>query len=271
MVAPVSVVIPCFQCTETLPRTLESINRQTLKPAEVIVVDDGNPPHLCEKIEAICESEVDLEIRIVHLEQNKGAGYARNAGWQIAKGDYVAFLDADDIWHPQKLEIQYGWLRQRPKIVLAGHQIMEIREGDLLWSKLPAHWRTHRIRPLIQLLSNRFLTSTVMIKRDIPFRFMASKRYSEDYQLWSEIVLSKFPAYRLEVPLAFVYKPFFGASGLSARLYQMEINELATYRYLCRAGLLPTVFFFGLIFLSLAKFMKRIIAVSLRRSPNRGF
>ena len=111
----------------------------------------------------------------------------------------------------------------------------------------------------MQLVSNRFHTRTVMIKRQVPFRFTTQRHYSEDYQLWLEIILSMLPAWRLELPLAFTFKPQYGASGLSGKLYQMEIGELASYINIYRQRMIGFPLLLGLIALSITKFVKRLV------------
>jgi glycosyltransferase involved in cell wall biosynthesis len=113
-VAPVSAVIPCFRCARTLERAVESVIAQTVPPMEVILVDDcsGDATRaLMEQLQRRCEPDW---IRLVFLEVNAGAASARNAGWDLARGDYVAFLDADDAWHPRKIEVQYKYMNSNP-------------------------------------------------------------------------------------------------------------------------------------------------------------
>src|SRR5690606_29412442 len=95
-------------------------------------------------------------IRVVPLELNGGAAAARNAGWNSATGKYVAFLDADDTWHPQKIEVQYKWMEAHPEVGLTGHAH---RDGHLgvqstyLLSNLP-DFKPVSLNKL--LMANRF-------------------------------------------------------------------------------------------------------------------
>lgn len=106
----VSVVIPSFNSERYIRQTVESVRRQTLTDLELIAVDDGST----DGSPAIAESFAgqDDRIRLVRLERNAGRpAVPRNAGVRAARGAYVAFLDADDLWHPQKLEIQLRHMR----------------------------------------------------------------------------------------------------------------------------------------------------------------
>src|SRR4030095_1829966 len=100
--ASVTAVIPCFRCEATLTRAVQSVLNQTRRPRELILVDDGN-----DAATAAVLRELELKhkewIRLLRLPKNVGPSGARNAGWNAARGKYVAFLDADDTWVAEKL------------------------------------------------------------------------------------------------------------------------------------------------------------------------
>lgn len=99
----VSVIVPAFQAEATLARTLRSVLGQTHRDIEVLVVDDGSADGTC----AIAERFRSLDKRVKVIEQaNAGVAAARNLAIEQADGDYIAPLDADDLWHPGKLELQ---------------------------------------------------------------------------------------------------------------------------------------------------------------------
>lgn len=98
----ISVVVPTYNRADTIGRAIRSILCQTYTAYEVIVVDDGSTDHTEEVIKQI----EDDRIRYVRLEQNQGASHARNVGIRESKYDYIAFLDSDDEWMPDKLELQ---------------------------------------------------------------------------------------------------------------------------------------------------------------------
>jgi glycosyltransferase involved in cell wall biosynthesis len=103
----VSVVIPAYNRALLLPRTLASVSAQTLLPLEVIVVDDGSSVEEATKIRSIVsEFERSINVKLLVNEKNRGLPYARNRGMYEVRGKYVAFLDSDDLWMPEKLEKQ---------------------------------------------------------------------------------------------------------------------------------------------------------------------
>jgi teichuronic acid biosynthesis glycosyltransferase TuaG len=224
---PVSVVIPCYRAAATLGRAVDSVLAQTQAPAEVIVVDDASDDATPQVIAALPSS-----LKKILLPENRGAGSARNAGWQAATQEFIAFLDADDAWHPKKLELQTTWMQAHPEVVLTGHgYAFQPQDVSSIRSSF-------RVLPVAMLVSNQFSTPCVMLRRSIPQRFAEGKRYSEDYLLWLEIMLAGQEAWYLDAPLATLFKPAYGAGGLSANLREHEAGELDALARLRRAGLL---------------------------------
>ena len=107
----ISVIIPAYNAEATIADCLESVVRQTVRPFEVVLVDDGSTDHT--RREA-AKFEAKLTLRIVS-QSNSGLGKARNAGMAAATGDAYAFLDADDMWLPGKLEQGVKALLKYPK------------------------------------------------------------------------------------------------------------------------------------------------------------
>lgn len=263
-VAPVSVVIPCYNCANVVERAVYSVVTQTLPPQEIILVNDGSQDSTLDVLYTLQRNhDRGVLVKVVDLQKNHGPGYARNTGWDLASQPYIAFLDADDTWHPKKLEIQYNWMKTHPGVVLTGHDCIWIREGiggEKQYMDLPSSFRVQRITRNL-LWSNVLSTPSVMIRRDLPLRFKPGKRFSEDYLLWLEIVLRNMPAFKICLPLAFLYKAPYGAGGLSGKLWEMEKGELETYWSLYKEGLLPFWLSVVLSGFSLAKFVRRTILV----------
>jgi len=101
----VSVIVPCFNSARTLEETLDSIFTQTFPPFEVIVVNDGSTDQSTALLQRYTASSPERCIRVLE-QKNRGVSAARNAGVNIAQGDLVCFLDADDLWHVDKLKLQ---------------------------------------------------------------------------------------------------------------------------------------------------------------------
>lgn len=103
----VSVVIPFFNAIKYLPETIETVLQQTYEDYEIVVVNDGSS----EDVEGLIKQLNHPKVRLINQE-NKGCSEARNTGIRQSEGEYVAFLDADDLWHPAKLEKQVQILDQ---------------------------------------------------------------------------------------------------------------------------------------------------------------
>ncbi|MGE5418087.1 MAG: glycosyltransferase family 2 protein [Acidobacteriota bacterium] len=254
--APVSVVIPCYNCASTLERAVASVAAQTLQPAEIILVDDASVDDTREVMQKIRRLYDDNWIKVLFLPKNVGPGDARNAGWDTAAEPFIAFLDADDTWHSRKIEIQYQWMAAHPEVLFTGHPCVWGQKHDLA-QELSGDCQARRIMPRQLLLSNYFPTPSVMLCRELPCRFLAGKRYSEDYLLWLQIVLSGNQAWRLDQPLTYLYKAPFGEAGLSADLWTMEKGELETYQELTRLGLISKTSCLIYKFLSVVKYGRR--------------
>ena len=263
--ASVSVVIPCYCCTETIERAIHSVASQTVRPNEVILVEDGSGDNTLSILNELQKKYGDW-IRVVPLPENLGVASARNTGWALAKNSYIAFLDADDAWHRQKIEIQYEFMVNNLDVMLCGHQHRELSENNndsLQWAvelKL-----IHKITWLQMLLKNQFITPSIMLKKEINFRFSERARYMEDHFLWLEIVGAGMLTVKLDIDLAVVYKPMYGASGLSANMWMMETAELSNYRQLYNQKKLTFLTYIFLQFFSIVKYAKRFLVVYLVR------
>jgi teichuronic acid biosynthesis glycosyltransferase TuaG len=252
--APVSVIIPCYRCSETVERAIHSALSQTLPPAEILLVDDASGDcsldllHHLEKVHA-------PRVKVIPLAKNGGPGLARNAGWESATQPWLAFLDADDAWHPRKLEIQWTWLDAHPDVVLCGHA-SQFSTGKIDFSVADAP-DAIRLSPMQMLVSNRLPTRSVMLRRDVSFRF-SNRRFSEDYLLWLEIMYAGYPAYRLEAPLAFCFRPDFSPGGISGKLWQHEKGEVSVLRTLLTARKIGWIVFTLAAAWSILKFLRRL-------------
>lgn len=261
--APVSVVIPCYRCSNTIERAVESVFRQETRPQELILVDDASGDDTLSVLSDIQSRFPAGWIRLVSLPHNSGPSTARNAGWEVAQEPFVAFLDADDSWHPQKIRLQLPWMQANPGVALTAHSYVidsGLQSAPVSASDPPLRKLSFRR----MLVSNPISTPTVMLRREIPFRFQEGKRYAEDYLLWLQIA-SRHDCCFLDAPLATLYKAPFGLSGLSANLWEMEKGELSTFWTLCREQRISLLLFVGLVPFSLLKFLRRIMLVSFKR------
>ena len=119
--APVSVIVPCYNCVKTLERAVQSVARQTLRPTELVLVDDGSTDSTVKHMRELQNMFGEDWIHIIELGEDLGVSTARNTGWSHATQKYVAFLDSDDAWHKEKIKIQYSVMEKHPNFIMSGH------------------------------------------------------------------------------------------------------------------------------------------------------
>lgn len=186
----VSVVIPCFNAARTLAETLASVAAQSRPAAEVLVVDDGST-------DGSAELAREAGARVIATGGNQGPSAARNLGVQAAACDLVAFVDADDLWTGEHLEVVAGLLDRYPEAVLAFSRIEKFIDGGgpdgghrTWWVSPPVGAEQPSDLMPTMLETNPVPQSTVVARRQALLEvggYDESMRYSEDYDLWSRL------------------------------------------------------------------------------------
>ncbi|MEB3830753.1 glycosyltransferase family 2 protein [Phormidium sp. CCY1219] len=231
----VSVIIPVYNVEQYIADTVRSVLAQTYSNFEVLIVDDGSPDRSVE----ICETEFDdPRIRIIRQE-NRGLAGARNTGIRHANGEYLAFLDSDDLWRPEKLAKHVDHLNNSPPVGVSfcPSALMD-EEGQLLGKYLMPQL-THIDIPSLLRGSPMGNGSTPVIRREVfaeirfsenrygtveNFYFDESFRQSEDIECWLRIaILTDWKFQGIPEPLT-LYRVNTG--GLSANfIKQLESKE----------------------------------------------
>ena len=253
--ATISVVIPCFNSANTIERALRSVEGQITKPHEVIVVDDASSDNTVSVIEQYARTST-LNIRVIKQSANGGPSVARNAAWNVSTGEFVAFLDADDQWHPQKLEAQLNAMLANPTIVMSFHD--HLFGSSEHFETLPLTPTTSQATLHNYLIRNRSATPTVMLRTALSERFLNTKRYAEDYLLWMTIIASHGSALHIHATLAHCSNPGYGGSGQSGRLWKMERSELSGFVSLWRSGALSLPTLVAVSIWSITKYLLRL-------------
>lgn len=158
----ISVVIPVYNRSHLISRTLESVVNQTYQRIEVIIVDDcsKDSPELVAELKKFNS----LDIKYIRHEENKHGGAARNTGIDAALGDYIAFLDSDDIWKPNKIEDCLRAIKEKDVDFVFG-QLHVLKDNK----KLPTRglFDGERLSDYILLNGGTIQTSTIFIKSDV--------------------------------------------------------------------------------------------------------
>lgn len=253
-IASVSVVIPCYRCADTIERAVASVANQTLRPAELVLVDDGSGDQTPTTLTQLRLHYGEEWIRVLLLPCNVGVSAARNAGWDSASSEFVAFLDADDCWHPEKIAIQYTWMSEHPDVTVTGHDCIIVDpDGTFEFERVQRAVAAREISPKALLFSNPFVTPSFMMKRRLRHRFDPSRRYAEDFFLLQQVALDGLYIVKLNAPLVCVFKRL-GVSGASSNLWRMRRGDISNYWSLWRVGKIGVAVAGSLTAFSLAKF-----------------
>ena len=184
MNALVSIITPCYNADKYIAQCIASVQKQTYYNWEMLIVDDCSTDHSVEIIETFQKN--DERIKLIRLDLNSGAAISRNKAIYQAKGNYMAFLDADDMWLPSKLELQILFM-QKNKYVFTYTSYEEIDEtGHFL--KLKSIFKAQlNYRDLWAANRIGCLTAVYDVKQ-LGKMYMPNIRKRQDYALWLTIL-----------------------------------------------------------------------------------
>jgi glycosyltransferase involved in cell wall biosynthesis len=197
--ATVSVVIPYYKAERTIARAVQSVLAQTVAPLEILIIDDGSHDSLSERVK-----EYSPVITVI-TKSNGGAASARNVGIERARGEWIAFLDADDYWEPSKLERQLAvsegvglvgsrWFTESPD---GTRSLATVPDPGIFGRRLCVHG-ANAFRAAMN-----FCTDVVLVSRKAlgDQRFVTGLETAEDRDLWIRLISST-TIYLLPEPLA---------------------------------------------------------------------
>lgn len=222
----ISVIIPLYNAAKTIEDSLNSIKNQTWTGEfEIIVVNDGSTDESKIIVEKFISEHPNLSVLLIN-QKNNGVSAARNLALNRANGEFIAFLDADDVWLPKKTELQMQILTKKNIEV----DFISCRRSNqiLRWPYISKTSANNLISVDFRklMLRNEIQPSTVIFKRKILENtgfFRENQRYAEDLNYWLRIS-QKNKMFILNVPMVVIDggKRSFGVSGLSANLPEME-------------------------------------------------
>lgn len=186
----ISVVIPLFNSSYYIRETITSIINQTYPHWELICIDDGSTDNSAD----IIRSFHDHRIRYISNHKNSGIAYSRNRGVREAKGLYIAFIDSDDIAHPERLEKQVSFLQNQPEVDVL---FTRIRQVDV-YGNPSGSWKedeeTTTEESILTTLPyiNCLAQPSAMGKKEVfsQFPYRGEYKDSEDYALWLELLVA---------------------------------------------------------------------------------
>lgn len=217
--ADVSVITPFFNDWATIDRCLESISQQTLPVKQIIIIDDCSEEPLSAVYITAHHPHIAKITTIIKNKTNQGASHSRNKGIAAATSKYMAFLDADDQWHPQKIEIQYREMECK-NLKFSYHSYSSNNKTNIKPQEI-SHNLTKKINPIRFIFGNFICTPTVMVDRETFINFDERLQRMEDYKCWIENNLIH-DIHHIKSTLCFGFKKPIGDSGLSGSIKKMH-------------------------------------------------
>lgn len=197
----VSVIIPCFNRVLQVAEAVGSVLAQDYSPYECIVVDDGSEDNTFESLSARFGSSIRL-----FRQENRGVSAARNRGIRESRGEYLAFLDSDDLWKPCKLSVQMDYMAAHPDLKICQTTETWFRKGKRV--NPPALYRKINGDLFERSLQCCMITpSSVLLKRELLDEvglFDEELPVCEDYDLWLRVTM-KYPVGLIEEELLIRY------------------------------------------------------------------
>lgn len=262
-----SVVIPAYNCENTICTVLDSVKNQTRIDLieEIIIVNDGSTDNTEQIIMQYIENNPKLPINYIKQE-NKGVSYTRNAGIRKSKSDWIALLDSDDVWLPNKIEQQYEQVKNNPEILFLGSEYplkIYLKKYTSGVHKLTASALCFRSTPV---------TPSVIFHRETGIElglFNESMQYCEDINFYQKFLL-KDSYYILAEDLVRIGigKKYHGASGLSSNLLKMKQGRTKNVIELYNLGCISFFYLSCFLIFNEVKFFRRWILRLIYRIIN---
>ena len=202
----ISIITPVYNAANFIEQTLLMVEQQTYENWELILVDDASTDQSMDIIHRFLAEQYDERIRLICKTVNKGAAEARNTGIDESRGRYIAFLDADDVWKPEKLERELDFMKKNSfYFVFTAYEF-----GN---SMAEGNGRIVHVPPKLtyeEALSRTIIfTSTVMIDtRKVPLSLLHMPRIpSEDTATWWQLMRAGYESHGLDEVLAIYRRP----------------------------------------------------------------
>jgi len=219
----ISVILPVYNCEKYINETIQSVINQTFENFELLIIDDCST----DSTVAIIKSFNDHRIQLIQKEKNTGYTNSLNYAISIAKGEYVARMDGDDICLPKRFEKQVTFLDQNPNVILCGTSIQIIGKNKIL------HYPSIHDEIMVKLcFGNSFFHPSVMGRLNIFKENPYDTRFepAEDYDLWTRLVFKGKLANLNEVLL--MYRVHDQQISVVKNKYQTTVGYASQFRML---------------------------------------
>ena len=220
----ISIVMPVYNGEKYIKDAILSVLGQTYQDWELIIIDDCSSDHGV----ALARGFSDPRIRVVENNCNRGVAYSRSKGIGLSRGEWVAFLDADDMWEKEKLARQVDLIKEKDAVLVYTGSAFIDEDGKHLQYVLPAKEKIG----YEELLGQNILScSSVLVRKDIlrTIPFPGGQMIHEDFAVWLAILRQGYLAYGIDEPLL-VYR--LSKKQKSANKLAAAIMNWHTYRHI---------------------------------------
>ena len=202
----ISIIVPIYNAAAYIRQTIEQVRNQTRSDWELILVEDVSTDSTREVLSDLLIEYKDERIRVIYKDQNEGAAKARNTGLKSATGRYIAFLDADDIWLPEKLEWEFNFMKKKEAgFVFSSYEFGDEEgkgTGKIVTAPATLTYRQALSRTVI--FTTTVLFDTEKIDKEL---IMMPNVPSEDTATWWQILRTGITAYGLNQVTAIYRRP----------------------------------------------------------------
>ena len=232
----VSIIIPVYNAEKFIGKTIESVLNQTYKNWEMLIFNDKSKDNSLKIIKKY--SEKDERIKVVDSKENVGVVAARNKLIEIATGEFIAFLDADDYWKQNKLEKQIKFMRKNNALISCTEYTRVTEDEKEINDIIIKEIITYE-----DMLKNNYLGCLTVIynANKLGKRYFKERKKNEDYVLWLEIVKETKIIFGLKENLAF-YRVL--DNSRSSNKIKVAKDRWEVYRKIERLSLLKSIYYF---------------------------
>jgi hypothetical protein len=236
MTSLVSIITPSYNSASFIKESINSVLSQTYENWEMIIVDDASKDNTTEIIEEYIKK--DSRIKLIRLEKNSGPAIARNEAIKKAKGRYIAFLDADDLWLPEKLDRQIIFMNKNNLSFTYSSYLLMDEKSQMFGTFATKEYITYK--SMLKTCSVGCLTA-IYDTKVLGKRYMPNIAKRQDYGLWLQILKDINSTKGIIEPLATyrVLRNSVSSNKLTAAIYQWKI-----YRDVENLNLLKSIYYF---------------------------
>lgn len=256
-----SVVIPAYNASNTIQHCIASCYAQILQPKEIVIVDDCSQDDTWQVILSLAATYITIPIICLRNEQNAGVAATRNIGILQAQYPFVALLDSDDSWHPDKLAVCLAVLHSNPGIPILFHDYSTETDMDSPVAFASVAYHAETVQEVI--FSNKIQGSGIVFRRAAGIHFDPRFRYAEDLEFGIRYVKTA-SILHLEALLTKTNRLQLSAGGLSSNKWQMRKGEMQAFLTLARYHWKYYLFVPFLIGFSFLKFVRKLLVSGTR-------